>query len=65
MNVLKQAFSDINAAMDDISNFRQKALPQMAQNILELDELTEDAEKRVQDIEKAKEVSGQLEIEIM
>lgn len=65
MDVLKQAFADINSAMDDISAFRQQALPTMAQNIVELDSLTEEAEKKVQDIEKAKEVASSLEIEIL
>ncbi len=65
MNVLKQAFADINAAMDDISNFRQQALPKMAQNILELDNLTKDAEKKIIDIERTKQVSSALEIEIL
>ncbi|OUS30299.1 hypothetical protein A9Q99_07460 [Gammaproteobacteria bacterium 45_16_T64] len=65
MDVLKQAFADINSAMDDISEFRQQALPTMAQNIIELDSLTEAAEKKVQDIEKAKEVASSLEIEIL
>ncbi len=65
MDVLKQSFADINAAMNDISNFRQQALPKMAQSILELDKLTEQAEKNFADIERAKDVSSALEIEIL
>ena len=44
ISVLKQAFADIAIALDDISSFRQKALPVMADNILELDKLAADAE---------------------
>ena len=65
MLVLKQAFADINAAMDDISQFRQAALPKMAQTILELDGLTTEAESRIQDIDKANRVASSLEIEIL
>ncbi|MET0122999.1 MAG: toxic anion resistance protein, partial [Candidatus Thiodiazotropha sp. 6PLUC9] len=33
VEVLKQAFADIKTALDDISSYRQKALPEMAANI--------------------------------
>ena len=39
------AFGDINIALDEISRYRQEALPQMAHSILELDQLTTEAEK--------------------
>lgn len=52
MDKLKSAFADINAAMDDISRFRQEALPQMANTILELEHLTGEAEKTIQKMEK-------------
>lgn len=52
MDKLKSAFTDINAAMEDISRFRQEALPQMANTILELDRLTGDAKKSIEKMEK-------------
>ncbi len=58
MDVLKQSFADISAALDDISTFRQNALPQMAKNILELDTLATDAEKQIKKVEKAENVTG-------
>ncbi|MFQ5973490.1 MAG: toxic anion resistance protein [Alphaproteobacteria bacterium] len=60
---LKSAFSDINAAMDEISRFRQEALPQMAQTILEFDELTAAGEAAVQKLEKGTEARPLLQIE--
>ena len=58
MDVLKQSFADITAALDDISTFRQNALPQMAENILELDNMATDAEKQIKKVEKAENVTG-------
>ena len=49
---LKSAFSDINSAMDEISKYRQDALPKMAQTILEFDDLLGKGEKRIKNLEK-------------
>ncbi len=57
---LKQAFSNINAALNDISQYRGKALPQMAQSIWEMDQLTEQMENRIKDAEKGKEIQSNL-----
>ncbi|KJF95998.1 toxic anion resistance protein [Photobacterium angustum] len=57
---LKQAFSNINAALNDISQYRVKALPQMAQSILEMDQLTEQMESRIKDAEKGKDIQQNL-----
>ena len=64
ISVLKQAFADIAIALDDISSFRQKALPVMADNILELDKLAADAEEQIKKVEKAEQVSGDFSLEI-
>jgi len=50
---LKSAFVDTFDAFDQISNFKQEALPQMRTAIDELKQLTEDGEKRLEQIEKA------------
>ncbi|SMF57306.1 toxic anion resistance protein [Pseudobacteriovorax antillogorgiicola] len=63
MDTLKSAFADINAALDDISNFRLKALPQMAENIIEMDKLTKDAEDKIQKMEKANRAKPTLTID--
>jgi len=53
---LKSAFSDTFDAFDQISTFKQEALPQMRTVIDELKQLTEDGEKRLEQIEKAPSV---------
>jgi uncharacterized protein YaaN involved in tellurite resistance len=51
MEDLRQAFSDVRDAMDQISTYRREALPKMAQTIIEMDRLTGEAEKAVQKME--------------
>ena len=62
MDALKSAFGDINAAMDEISRFRQEALPQMAQSILEFNQLTTTSEEAIQRMEQAKQARPMLQI---
>jgi uncharacterized protein YaaN involved in tellurite resistance len=64
MNSLKQAFTDIQAALDDISSFRQKALPQMAGAIVELDRLNADVKQAIDRVEAGKKSQGTLQIEV-
>ncbi len=45
---LKQAFTDIKIAMDDIATFRMNALPQMAQSVVELDRITAEASTQIE-----------------
>ncbi|MCH9674680.1 MAG: toxic anion resistance protein [Gammaproteobacteria bacterium] len=62
MDVLKGAFADIKEALDDISRYRQEALPQMAQNIIEMDQMAAEAESAIVHAEEAKRQAGQLSI---
>jgi uncharacterized protein YaaN involved in tellurite resistance len=64
IDTLKAAFADIKAAMDDVAKFRQEALPQMAQAIVELDKLSAEAGKSIQNMENAKRVSETLNKEL-
>jgi uncharacterized protein YaaN involved in tellurite resistance len=57
IETLKAAFVDIRAALDDVAKFRQEALPQMAQAIVELDKLSAEAGKSIENMENAKKVS--------
>lgn len=43
VGILKQAFVDIRAALDEVAAFRLDALPQMSRNITELDQITAEA----------------------
>ena len=55
---------DINAAIADVTKFRQDALPQMAQAIVELDKLSAEGEKAIVNMENAKRVSETLHKEL-
>ena len=63
VEALKSAFTDINAAMDEISRFRQEALPQMAQSILEFDQLASAGEAAIAKLEEGSKVRPLLDIE--
>ena len=63
MESLRKAFADIKDAMEDISTFRQEALPHMAETILELDGLTKQAETTIKKKEQASKVEPIIPIE--
>lgn len=52
VETLKEAFADIISAMDEISAYKQQALPIMKQTIEEFKVLAEQGEKQIQKIEK-------------
>jgi uncharacterized protein YaaN involved in tellurite resistance len=64
MESLKSAFLDVRAALDDISQFRANALPQMAQTVLELERLSVDQEKTIQKMESGNAARPKLSIDI-
>jgi uncharacterized protein YaaN involved in tellurite resistance len=53
IDTLKKAFADIRAAIDDVTRFRQEALPKMAEAIIELDKLTSDAKESIATMDAA------------
>lgn len=63
MESLRSAFADINIALDEISRYRQEALPQMAHSILELDQLTTEAERAIEQHERGTLAAGSLDVE--
>lgn len=65
MDVLKTAFADINTALDDISKYRQEALPKMAGSILEMDQLAAEAEKAIERAERSHKAESSLKIEVI
>jgi uncharacterized protein YaaN involved in tellurite resistance len=64
MDTLKNAFTDVRDAMDQISTYRRDALPVMAQAIVEMDRLTTEAEKAVQKMEKGNQSGDLLSLDI-
>jgi uncharacterized protein YaaN involved in tellurite resistance len=63
MESLKSAFADINIALDEVSRYRREALPEMANTILELDQLTADGEEAIQRLEHGDAATSALRIE--
>lgn len=65
MDVLRQAFRDIEQAYDDISTFRQEALPNMAATIVEMDEFAAKAEATINKMESGKEVEQYYGLDVI
>ena len=53
-DTLKQAFADTLSALDDISIYKEKALPQMAQTIQDFRMIAEEGERQLTKMEKGK-----------
>ncbi len=64
IGTLEKAFQDIKTAMEDISKFRQEALPQMANNILKLDQLTSEASESIERMERGTKAQPAIEIDV-
>ncbi|MBF0104788.1 MAG: toxic anion resistance protein [Deltaproteobacteria bacterium] len=64
MEVLKNAFKDIKIAMDDISQFRLNALPQMADAILQMDRLNTQAEDKIKEMEESNSKRSSLSLDV-
>ena len=61
MEALRSAFADIDIALDEISRYRREALPAMASTILELDALTADSEKAIENVERGRTAVTRIE----
>jgi uncharacterized protein YaaN involved in tellurite resistance len=57
---LKSAFSDLNTALADIGKFRQEALPQMAQKVLELDQISTEAKKAIEKMDQGQQMKAKI-----
>lgn len=53
-DTLKQAFADTLSALEDISTYKTKALPQMAQTIQDFRTIADEGEKQLEKMEKGK-----------
>ncbi|MGB3185657.1 MAG: toxic anion resistance protein [Ornithinimicrobium sp.] len=61
MDSLRTAFEDIDVALTEISTYRREALPTMAANILELDQLTTASESTIEQMESGRSAADRLE----
>ncbi len=64
VEMLKTAFNNVDAALQDISQFRQNALPQMANSILEMDQLTTKMGESINKMETGNAASEQMQKEV-
>lgn len=60
IEVLRKAFQDIAAALDDIEAFRSNALPAMAGSIKEMDQLTQATGERIDQLVKGRAAQDKM-----
>jgi uncharacterized protein YaaN involved in tellurite resistance len=65
METLKRAFTDVRAALGDISRYRQEALPRMAQQITDMDRMSAEAEQTIRNMEHSERARVDFPIEIV
>lgn len=61
MDDLKKAFSDINAAIDEVSRYRMEALPKMAGQIQEMAQLTTEGERKITRLEEGSKIAPKVQ----
>lgn len=61
MESLRQAFADIDTALEEISQYRREALPTMAGTILELDQLTAESETAIENMERGRTAATRID----
>jgi uncharacterized protein YaaN involved in tellurite resistance len=64
LNSLRSAFADLKTAMEDVSTFRQNALPEMANTIGELDRISKDAEQTIARLEEGNRGRPEIRLEL-
>ncbi|MFA6898384.1 MAG: toxic anion resistance protein, partial [Candidatus Paceibacterota bacterium] len=64
LDKLKTCFADVVSAVDDISRFKQEALPQMAQNIAEMDRMAGEGEKVIGRMERGNAQRSTISLEL-
>jgi uncharacterized protein YaaN involved in tellurite resistance len=64
LDSLRSAFADLNSAIDDISQFRAAALPQMAKTVIELDTISAHAKSTLSRVSQANIEQPKLKIEL-
>ena len=64
IEALKSAFADVRAALENVAAYRRKALPQMAETILQMESLTAEAKKTIEEREQSPAGIEVLPIEV-
>jgi len=64
MNTLRAAFADLRHALDDLSRFRMDALPKMAAAVQELDRVSSEATRSIENMEAGNRSRPEILIDI-
>lgn len=62
VKVLKQAFANVDSALNEVSEFRVNALPELSKTIDEMNNLNSDMDKSIEQFQSAKEIANKFEL---
>lgn len=65
IEVLKRAFANVNAAIDDISTYRMEALATLRSNIDSMEELNQSANQAIERMEKANQMAPAVNLDVL
>lgn len=64
MQVLKQAFENVDAALKQVNEFRLKALPQLGQSIVEMGKINQEMESSIEEMKRSEEIAQRFELDV-
>lgn len=64
IHVLKQAFDNVDAALDEVNTFRVKALPQLSDSIREMEKINVQMDEKIDEIQRSKNVAKKFDVNL-
>ena len=61
--VLKQAFDNVNAALEEVNSFRVKALPELSKSIVEMEKINTHMDKVIENMQRSKDLSAKFNLD--
>lgn len=61
---LKTAFNNIYTAIDEVEKYKEEALPKLKDTIGEFNNLSGEAEKKIQSMERSKQIEGKVDLKL-
>lgn len=63
-NALKEAFENVDAALDEINEFRVKALPQLSESIEDMSKINDSMSNSIDEMQRSKALSERFDLEV-
>lgn len=63
-NVLKQAFENVDAALNEVNSFRIKALPKLSESIQKMDKMNIEMGKSIEQLQRSSDIAKKLDSDL-